>query len=78
MKTVPAVLHIQIAVQCPNEQCLEPINILNEMETYGVYHDDGGTLLRQVLTPSCDHEKFKCDYVTCTDCGTVFNVEGLQ
>lgn len=77
-KTVSASLSISMYVNCPNEECDNFIDLLDENDTDGYYHNDDGDLLKQMFPKHGDHEDFECDDVTCTLCKTTFNVRGLE
>lgn len=70
MKTVLATLDIQMWVTCPNEECENYINLLDEGDTDGVYHNDDGYLLRQMFPSQGDHSDFECEEVVCSKCKT--------
>jgi hypothetical protein len=78
MKTVTARLHIEMIVSCPNDDCGNYIDLLDENDTDDVLHDDEGDLLKQMFPTHGSHDDFECDEVTCTECKTVFNVKGLE
>ena len=77
METVTATLSIEMDVDCPNDECGNYIDILNERDTNGYDHNDDGFLLRQMFPKNGDHEDFECDEVTCSQCKTTFNVKEL-
>ena len=76
METVKAILSIAMNIDCP--ECGASIDLLDESETNGTYHDEEGGLLRQMFPDGGDHETFECDEVVCTECKTEFNVKGLE
>jgi len=76
--TVPATLSIQMYVDCPNEDCGNYIDLLDEKDTDGVAHNDDGYLLRQMFPRNGDNSDFECEEVTCSQCKTTFNVKELE
>ena len=78
METIAATLHIEIYVDCPNEDCGNYINILREKDTDGVNHDEESEIIRQVFPASGSHSDFECNGVTCSQCKTTFNVKELE
>ena len=77
-----ATLCIEINVDCPNKKCGAYIDILREDETDGYNHNEEGFLMEQACPDkgiwTTEHEKFHCEQITCTECGTTFDVEGLD
>ena len=78
IETVSATLTVEMWVDCPNEECENYINLLDEGDTDGYYHNDCGDLLRQMFPKNGDNKDFECDDVTCSDCKTTFNVRELE
>ena len=78
IETVEARLCIQMFVTCPNDECGNYIDLLDERDTDGTMHDDESLLLRQMFPSNGDHEDFECEDVTCSQCKTTFNVKGLE
>lgn len=78
IKTVAATLSVEMWVTCPNDECENYINLLDEKDTDGYAHDDDSFLLRQMFPGRGDHSDFECDDVTCTECKTTFNVRELE
>lgn len=78
METVSASLIIEMCVECPNEDCANWINLLDENDTNGTDHNDDGFLLRQMFPNNGSHEDFKCNEVTCSACKTTFDVKELE
>ena len=76
-KTVMARLDVEIFVDCPNEDCENLINLMDERDTDGTSHDDDSSLLRQVFSDA-DYKDFECDDVVCSKCKTEFNVKELE
>jgi hypothetical protein len=74
---VEAVLDVAMYVTCPNDECGNYINLLDETDTDGTDHDDDSILLRQMFPRNGDNKDFECDDVTCSQCKTTFNVKGL-
>ena len=72
------VMHIEMFVECPNEDCGYYIDLLKSKDTDGHDHNDDGYLLRQMFPNNGSHTDFECDEVTCSVCSTVFNVKGLD
>lgn len=52
IKTVAATLSVEMYVECPNEECDNYIDLLDENQTDGVAHNDDGYLLRQMFPRS--------------------------
>lgn len=77
IETVEARLNIEVFVDCPNDECGNLIDLLNERDTDGTMHDDDGQLLRQVFPYSENPDDFECKDVVCSECKTTFNVKGL-
>lgn len=77
-RIVAARLDIEMFVDCPNPECENLIDLLNEEDTDFTYHNDDGALLRQMFPKHGDHSDFECDNVTCTKCKTTFNVRELE
>ena len=77
-KTVSARLSIAMFVDCPNDECVNFIDLLEERDTNGVAHNDDGYLLRQMFPNNGSHDDFKCEDVICSECKTPFNVKGLE
>ena len=79
-KTAVGSLYIQIFADCPN--CDFNIDILNPDDTSGHCHNDEGHVLAQACPSqghwSDEHEKFKVEEVTCSECNHTFNVEKLE
>lgn len=78
LETVAATLSVEMYVTCPNEDCNNYINLLDEKDTDGTMHDDDSALLRQMFPRNGDNADFECDNVVCTDCKTEFNVKELE
>ena len=78
LKTVAATLSVEMRVTCPNDECENYINLLDESDTDGNAHDDDSFLLRQMFPSNGDHSDFECDDVTCSQCKTTFNVRELE
>ncbi len=78
IKTVSAELHIEMTVNCPNDECDSYIDLLSEKDTNNFDHNDESGLLRQMFNDDIRHEDFECDEVTCSQCKKVFNVKGLE
>lgn len=78
MKEVTADLQISIMVDCPNDDCGNHINLLDEGDTNHHDHNDCGELLKQVFPERGSHDDFECNEVTCSECKTTFNVKGLE
>jgi len=76
-KTVIARLDVEIFVDCPNEDCENLINLLDERDTDGYNHDEEGHLIRQVFGDD-DYKEFECGDVVCSKCKTEFNVKELE
>jgi len=76
--TVPALLDVEMFVTCPNDDCGNYINLLEERDTDGTQHDDDGYLLRQMFPSEGSHDDFECEDVVCTKCKTKFNVKTLE
>ena len=76
--TVEASLSIDMYVTCPNEDCENYINLLDDRDTDGTDHNDDGALLRQMFPTHGSHDDFECEEVTCSECKTTFNVRGLE
>jgi len=76
-KTVIARLDIEIFVECPNEDCENLINLLDEGDTDGTLHDEDSALIRQVFSDA-SYVDFECDDVVCSRCKTEFNVKELE
>lgn len=75
---VQATLSISMYVDCPNEDCGNYINILDERDTNHHDHNDCGELLQQMFPKNGSHDDFECEKVTCSQCKTEFNVKGLK
>ena len=73
-----ATLVIELRVECPNEDCSNWIDLLDEDDTNGTAHNDDSMLLRQVFPSNGNHDDFKCEEVTCSACKTTFDVKGLE
>ena len=76
-----AALSIEMWVDCPNEDCGNYINLSDEADTDGTFHDDDNELLKQAVPDghwSEEHEKFECLDVVCTECKVAFDVKGLD
>ena len=78
LPTVEASLSIEMCVDCPNDECGQYIDLLNEDDTNGTAHNDDGMLLSQMFPNNGSHEDFECDEVVCSECKTKFNVKGLE
>jgi hypothetical protein len=78
MKTVEARLDIAMYVDCPNDECGNYINLLNERDTNDHDHNDCGELLKQMFPTHGSHDDFECEEVTCSECKESFNVKGLE
>jgi len=78
IETVAARLSIEMYVDCPNSECGYLIDLLDEKDTDGYYHDDCGDLLKQMFPSNAEHADFKCEDVTCSQCKTTFNVKELE
>ena len=78
METVSATLSVEMYVTCPNAECEEFINLLNQNDTDGHDHNDDGYLLRQMFPSNGDNADFECENVTCSKCQTTFNVKELE
>ena len=78
METVAATLTVEMWVNCPNDECENYINLLDEKDTDGHGHDDDSALLRQMFPANGDHSDFECEDVTCSECKETFNVKGLE
>lgn len=79
LKTVTASLSVEMWLSCPNEECDNYIDLLDERDTDGCCHNDDGQLLRQMFpTGDSTHDDFECEDVTCSQCKTTFNVKGLE
>lgn len=78
LQTVAATLSIEMYVDCPNDECGNYINLLNEDDTDGTAHDDDGYLLRQMFPRNGSNSDFECEDVTCSQCKTTFNVKELE
>ena len=76
--TVGASLIVEVFVTCPNDECGYYIDLLRQEDTNNECLDDDGDILRQVFSPSGDYDSFECDEVTCSECKTQFNVNGLS
>lgn len=79
MKTTSARLVIEVLVHCPC--CDAVIDLCNDNDTDGYYHDDDSYILKQALPEvnwSESHEKFVVDDVTCSQCKETFNVKSLE
>ena len=72
-KTVSSWLSVSIYVTCPNDDCSNLIDLMDETDTNGTLHDDDSDLTRQVYSD----QEFKCDDVICTECKTQFNVREM-
>lgn len=75
-----ASLTIELWVDCPNSECENYINLMDERDTDYTLHDDDDDdafLTRQILSNQ-DFEDFECNEVTCTQCKTTFDVKGLD
>jgi len=75
---VRATLSVSMYVDCPNDDCGNYIDLLNERDTDHHDHDDCGRLLRQMFPRNGSHDDFECTEVTCSECKTKFNVKGLE
>jgi len=72
-------LSIEIYVDCPH--CEAFLNILDETDTNGRYHNDEGFLLSQACPNghwSEEHEKFDSEGIVCSSCKKEFVVKGLD
>ena len=78
LQTVEASLAIEMWVTCPNDECEQYIDLLDQSDTNEKDHNDDGYLLRQMFPDNGEHADFECDEVVCSDCGTKFNVKGLM
>ncbi len=78
IETVEATLSVEMYVTCPNDNCGNYINLLDEGDTDGTLHDDEGLLLRQMFPKNGSNDDFECEDVVCTVCKTMFNVKGLE
>ena len=79
METVNATMSINIHVDCPH--CDEFIDLLDDDQTCDIDHDEEGYILKQALPDGHwheEHDKFKVEGVTCTNCRGSFNVEKLN
>ena len=75
---VRATLHIQVTVNCPH--CDSYINLLDEDDTDGFYHNEEGHILSQTC-PNDSHwsdGNLEVNEVTCSECGKEFNVRGVD
>ena len=77
-KTISATLSIQMYVECPNDECANYIDLLDESDTNGDVHNDDGALLRQMFPKHGNHDDFECEDVVCSQCKTEFNVKELE
>ena len=77
-KTVTARLDIEVFVDCPNNDCENLINLLDERDTDGTYHDDDSAIIRAIFSNSSDYKDFECSDVVCSKCKTEFNVKELE
>lgn len=75
--TVEASLTIHMYTDCPNEECGNFIDLMDQRDTNGVDHNDDGALLRQMFPRHGDNEDFECGGVVCSQCKTTFNVKNL-
>ncbi len=79
LKTVAALLSIEMYVTCPNEECEDYINLLSEADTNDYDHNEEGYLLQQMFPDDgSSHDDFECEEVTCSRCKTKFNVKTLE
>jgi hypothetical protein len=78
IETVSATLSIGMWVDCPNDECGNYIDLLDERDTDHHDHNDCGDLLQQMFPKHGDHSDFECDEVICSQCKTEFNVKGLD
>ena len=78
METVAATLSIEMHVECPNKECGNYIDILNQSETGGVDHNDDGFLLRQMFPRHGSHDDFEIEDIICQRCKTKFDVKTLE
>ena len=79
---VKATMSISIHVDCPNDECENYIDILDERDTDDYCHNEEGHVLNQACPDdghwSVAHEKFEVNNVTCSECKQSFNVKGLE
>jgi len=76
--TIDATLSIEVFVTCPNDDCGFYIDLLRQEDTNNVHLDDDGYVTRQIFSPSGEYDDFECEEVTCSQCKTQFNVNGLS
>ena len=72
-QTVSASLNVSIYVTCPNDDCSNLIDLMDETDTNGTIHDEESELTRQIYGV----EEFECDDVVCTECKNRFNVREM-
>jgi len=77
-ETVTATLDIAMYVTCPNDECGNYINLLEQRDTDSHDHNEEGYLLRQMFPKNGDNDDFECDDVVCSVCKTEFNVRELE
>jgi len=78
IETVEAALSVEMYVTCPNDECGNYINLLNEADTDGTQHNDDANLLRQMFPNNGSSDDFECEDVVCSVCKNKFNVKGLD
>jgi hypothetical protein len=76
MKTVVAILRIEVLVDCPH--CDTLIDLLDENDTDGVMHDDDSGVLSQVFQTDKSWSDFELDEVRCSKCKGEFNVREVE
>ena len=77
--TIQADLEISVTVNCPS--CNTELNLMDDMDTDGVYLNDDAHIIKQACPSNGnwidEHKKFKVENVTCSHCKHQFDVNGL-
>ncbi len=75
-----ATLHIEVTVNCP--LCDAHIDLLNPSDTGGQELNDCGEVLKDACPTDGRHwvdahKSYEVDDVTCSECGSEFDVKGI-
>ena len=81
MKTVEAMLTIDVYLSCPFCKC--HISLLQSEHTNGYDHNEDGDVLSQACPAgdrhwSEEHKTFEVTDVTCSECKKTFDIKGLE
>ncbi len=78
-KVVSASLNIEVLAHCPH--CNFTVNLMDEEDTCGYYHNDEGGVIKQACPDGYwldKHKAFSVEGVTCGDCKKDFDVKELE